>query len=154
MKDAEFTIRSCGLVSQADWLRMRVSLWPEGSEEEHQREMAELLEHPGRYRQFIAYEGNGAPAGFVELCLRTDHVNGTGSSPVAFVEGIYTVPEMRRRGVAAALMKKAEEWAEENGCSELASDALLENTISHETHKALGFEETERVVYFRKALRG
>jgi aminoglycoside 6'-N-acetyltransferase I len=38
------------------------------------------------------------------------------------------------------------------GCSELASDARLENSASHAMHRALGFSETQRVVYFRKAL--
>ena len=32
------------------------------------------------------------------------------------------------------------------------SDALLENAESHHMHAGLGFEETERVVYFRKEL--
>jgi aminoglycoside 6'-N-acetyltransferase I len=34
----------------------------------------------------------------------------------------------------------------------LASDALLDNGASHAMHRALGFEETERVVFFRKPL--
>jgi aminoglycoside 6'-N-acetyltransferase I len=38
------------------------------------------------------------------------------------------------------------------GCRELASDALLQNTAAHDVHAALDFEETERVVYFRKVL--
>ena len=35
---------------------------------------------------------------------------------------------------------------------ELASDAGIDNTVSHGMHTGLGFEETERVVYFRKDL--
>jgi aminoglycoside 6'-N-acetyltransferase I len=38
------------------------------------------------------------------------------------------------------------------GCTELASDALLDNQTSHAMHEALGFVETERVVYFLKPL--
>jgi aminoglycoside 6'-N-acetyltransferase I len=38
------------------------------------------------------------------------------------------------------------------GCSEFASDTLLDNVESHKFHAALGFQETERVVYFRKIL--
>lgn len=34
----------------------------------------------------------------------------------------------------------------------MASDALLDNAGSHAFHEAVGFEETERVVYFRKSL--
>lgn len=43
-------------------------------------------------------------------------------------------------------------WARACGCRELASDALLENQASHAAHRALGFVETERVVFFRKPL--
>jgi aminoglycoside 6'-N-acetyltransferase I len=59
----------------------------------------------------------------------------------------------RRRGVARALTQAAEAWTRTKGCSELASDALLDNEVSHRMHNALGFEETERVVYFHKALK-
>lgn len=74
------------------------------------------------------------------------------STPVAFLEGIYVSPDARRNGVAAALIKEVERWARECGCGELASDALLENDASHAVHRAVGFEETERVVFFRKPL--
>jgi aminoglycoside 6'-N-acetyltransferase I len=80
-------------------------------------------------------------------------VNGTSSSPVAFLEGIYVVPQARGRGVAKALVAHAERWAISAGCREFASDALLENTGSHAMHAALGFKESERVVFFKKALR-
>ena len=38
------------------------------------------------------------------------------------------------------------------GCQELASNARLENTDSHEFHRAAGFAETERVVFFLRKL--
>jgi aminoglycoside 6'-N-acetyltransferase I len=44
-------------------------------------------------------------------------------------------------------------WALSEYCSELASDSLLENVAAHAAHRALGFEEMERVVYFRRTLR-
>jgi aminoglycoside 6'-N-acetyltransferase I len=44
------------------------------------------------------------------------------------------------------------DWARARGCRELASDALLDNEASQRAHRALGFEETERVVYFSKKL--
>lgn len=89
----------------------------------------------------------------IEPCASVEqHVNGTESSPVAFLEGIYVVPEARRTGIAASLVSAVCRWAQNAGCQELASDALLENQVSHAAHRALGFEETERVVFFRKAL--
>ena len=51
-----------------------------------------------------------------------------------------------------ALVTRAEQLACSAGCSEFASDARIENAASHSMHRALGFSETERVVYFRKAL--
>jgi aminoglycoside 6'-N-acetyltransferase I len=34
----------------------------------------------------------------------------------------------------------------------MASDAHLDNAVSHAAHHALGFEESERLVHFRKRL--
>jgi aminoglycoside 6'-N-acetyltransferase I len=45
-----------------------------------------------------------------------------------------------------------EDWAREQGCTEFASDAALENSVSHNMHRALGFAETQRVVFFKKML--
>ena len=45
-----------------------------------------------------------------------------------------------------------EEWARSLGCTELASDVELHNSPSQSMHLAIGFEETERVVYYRKPL--
>lgn len=112
--------------------------------------MAAFLSQPERYGQFVASGEDGTPAGFAEAAIRHDYVNGTESSPVAFLEGIYVRPSARRQGVARALVDAVERWAAERGCGELASDALLDNDASHAMHRGLGFEETERVVYFRK----
>jgi aminoglycoside 6'-N-acetyltransferase I len=51
------------------------------------------------------------------------------------------------------LVKAAEDWAIVRGYTEIASDALLENTISERAHKALGFAEVERAIRFRKGLK-
>ena len=80
-------------------------------------------------------------------------MNGCETSPVGFLEGIYVDPAQRRQGMARALNAAAEQWARACGCSEFASDALLDNIDSHRMHAALGFAETERVVMFRKVLR-
>jgi aminoglycoside 6'-N-acetyltransferase I len=101
---------------------------------------------------FVAYTESNAAVGFVEAALRTDYVNGTTSTPVAFLEGLYVVPEARRQGVARALVAAIERWALDRGCREFASDASLANHVSHTVHRALGFEKTERVVFFRKPL--
>ncbi|HEY9823265.1 MAG TPA: GNAT family N-acetyltransferase, partial [Candidatus Sericytochromatia bacterium] len=45
----------------------------------------------------------------------------------------------------------AEQWAREQGCIELALDALLDNPASHEFYTKVGFREVERVVFFIKS---
>jgi aminoglycoside 6'-N-acetyltransferase I len=133
-----------------EWLALRAALWPDASDADHFRGMADALAR-GHYIR-LARGGGGVALGFVEASKRVDYVNGTDSSPVAFIEGIYVVPEFRRQGVARALVDAVVHWAKEKGCRELASDSLLLNIEAHAVHRALGFDETERVVYFRKVL--
>jgi len=102
----------------------------------------------------LASAPDGRAVAFVEASQRVDYVNGTSTSPVAFMEGLYVEPSARRKGVARALVAEVEHWAAAKGCSELASDSPVENVMAHAAHLALGFEETERVVYFRRALHG
>jgi aminoglycoside 6'-N-acetyltransferase I len=99
----------------------------------------------------LACSGSGAPLGFVELSIRPQ-APGCTSDRVAFVEGWYVDPGHRRRRVGAALMRAAEEWGRANQCPELGSDTQLWNEPSIDAHKALGFEEVERLVAFRKSL--
>jgi aminoglycoside 6'-N-acetyltransferase I len=100
----------------------------------------------------LACARDGTAVGFVEASQRVDDVNGTNTSPVAFLEGPYVAPSVRRQGVARALVAEVERWAAVQGCSELASASPIENVPAHATHQALGFEGTERVVYFRRAV--
>ena len=131
------------------WLALRSALWPNVPEAEQLSGMADALARGHYVRLALA---DGAAVGLVEASKRADYVNGTNSSPVAFLEGLYVEPGHRRKGVARALVDSVVKWALTQGCEELASDSLLDNTDAHIAHRALGFEETERVVYFRRAL--
>jgi aminoglycoside 6'-N-acetyltransferase I len=59
---------------------------------------------------------------------------------------------VRRRGVGRALLNAAEAWARDRGHTEMASDALIENAVSHAAHARAGYVEVERAVRFRKDL--
>lgn len=91
-------------------------------------------------------------AGFAEISIRADHVEGTTAAPVPYLEGWYVRPEHRQRGIGAGLLRYVEEWAMERGFGELASDAELENTLSIRLHGRLGFKEVGRSVHFVKSL--
>jgi aminoglycoside 6'-N-acetyltransferase I len=131
-----------------DWLRLRVALWPH-AEAESPAEIAEILESPD-LSAFIARDEAGAAIGLAEVAIRRDYVNGCETSPAGFLEGIFVVPAARRQGVARALVDAAAQWVRAQGCTEFASDADIANDASHRMHAALGFAETQRVVYFRK----
>lgn len=60
--------------------------------------------------------------------------------------------DFRRSGAGAALIAAAEAWARSRDRTEIASDALIDNDVSHTAHRALGFDEAERIVCYRKAL--
>ena len=134
------------------WLALRLRLWPDETEAGHLRDMADAIVRGHFVR--LAIGDDGSAVGFVEASKRVDYVNGTDSSPVTFLEGLYIEPASRRKGVARILVTSVEAWAVAQGCSQLASDSPLENTAAHAVHLALGFTETERVVYFCRRLRG
>lgn len=138
------------------WAELRYALWTWDSVEDHAREAEDmyLAGHPDRPDRvaFLALDAEGNVAGFAEADLRRDYVEGCETSPVAFLEGIYVRPDARQSGVARALSDRVALWGKEKGCTEYASNALLDNIDSHNFHAAIGFTETERVVYFRKDL--
>ena len=134
------------------WIELRGQLWPHHDPLKHQDELESLLAEPARFVAFIALSAEGKVIGFAETTLRMDHVNGCESWPVAFLEGVYVLPEFRRIGVAKQLLEAVEHWGQSKGCVELASDAEIDNIASHQMHYSLGFKETERVIYFKKTL--
>ena len=138
--------------AEPDWLDLRAALWPHSPVPSHLKEMQQLLSEPHRFGQFLARNAQGVAVGLVEASVRTDYVNGTSTSPVGFLEGIYVRPDCRQQGVATALVQRAMQWAGAQGCSEFASDTSVDNPISLGMHRKLGFVETERVVYFRKPI--
>ena len=145
-------IERCTSLDQPGWLEFRLALWPDATADDHRGYMAISLAQPERFLQLMMYDEQRAPVGFIEGSIRADYVNGTETSPVGFVEGVYVAPAWRRRGVARRLFEAIGDWAQARGCHELASDALLDNLASQKAHVALGFKETERVVYFVKRL--
>ncbi len=131
---------------------MRARLWPDATVAEHRADVEKTYGGERPAVAFLARSEDGAVIGFGEATLRNDYVNGCDTSPVVFLEGIYVEPGQRRSGAARALCAAVEEWGRESGCTELGSDALIDNSAGHEMHRGLGFEERERVVYYRKLL--
>ena len=125
-------------------------MWEDHTLRELADEFRELAENDGA-ACFIKYVGNTLAA-FAQCQLRHDYVEGTESSPVGYLEGIFVSEEYRKNGFAAELLAECEKWAKEKGCTEFASDCELDNEVSLRFHLALGFEEANRVICFRKGL--
>ncbi|WP_042625702.1 aminoglycoside 6'-N-acetyltransferase [Burkholderia plantarii] len=150
MSPTSFSVRAVAPADVSSWRWLRHQLWSHASADDHLRETERLLAEPDRYTTVIAVSSRGDALGFAEAAIRHDYVNGCSTSPVLFLEGIYVAPGMRRQGIAKALCASIQQWGTLRGCSEFASDTSLDNVDSQALHRALGFEETERVVFFRK----
>ena len=100
---------------------------------------------------YLAFDGNKA-VGVSHGSLRREYVNGANDGVKGYLEAIYVLPEYRKNGIAAELDNLIGRWAARNGCREMASDCLLDNTDSYKFHRKIGYKETERNVFFLKAL--
>lgn len=130
--------------------RLAMKLWPGHEKSELEAELAQILEKSDAV--FFLAQENGCSLGFAQCQLRRDYVEGTESSPVGYLEGIFVEEAARGRGVAKRLLCACESWAKAQGCGEFASDCELTNHESLAFHLALGFEEANRIICFTKRL--
>ncbi len=134
-----------------DWLEMALSLWPS----ENKGDMESLF-----YTLFasendeilISRADDGIATGFANLSIRRDYVEGSNSSPVGYIEGIYVKPEFRKQGIAKEFISLAEDWSRKHGCTELASDTEIENIESQKFHRHIGFDGEQTIVHFIKKI--
>lgn len=141
------TVREVQQKDKAEYLRMRLALWPDS---EH-KEVEQFYKTP-TWTTFVAEREDNKLCGFIEVRER-DYAEGCETSPVAYVEGWYVDPDVQRQGVGRSLMQVAEAWAKEQGYTEIASDTWTQNEMSIEAHKSLGYKEVERIVCFVKGLK-
>lgn len=125
-------------------------LWPDHEFDELRSDFASIMAKSDA-AFFLALAGEGA-VGFAQCQLRRDYVEGTESSPVGYLEGIFVREDHRGRGLASTLLAACESWAREQGCKEFASDCELDNTGSLRFHLNLGFREAGRIICFTKKL--
>jgi aminoglycoside 6'-N-acetyltransferase I len=147
----EICIEECAPADLGAWVALRSALWTEEGGQDLFAQAQELIGRQGAI-VFLARARGGATIGFAEATLRRDYVNGCTTSPVVFLEGLYVSPGWRRRGVARLLCRRVENWGRDLGCVEMGSDTYLDNVESQRMHQALGFEEMERVVCYRRAI--
>ena len=143
-------IRKAEIKDLAILAELACQLWPNHTVEEMRVAYAQIIEKPDA-AFFLAFAQETA-VGFAQCQLRCDYVEGTDSSPVGYLEGIYVAEACRKQGVAKALLTACESWAKSKGCCEFASDCELTNTQSLQFHLRVGFEEANRIISFTKKL--
>ena len=130
--------------------KLAIQMWEDNVLEELAEEFAELI-GSSEAAVFLGTV-DGQAIGFAQCQLRHDYVEGTETSPVGYLEGVFVEEEYRKKGYAKQLLAACENWAKEQGCTEFASDCELDNTGSLKFHLSLGFEEANRVICFTKKL--
>ena len=127
---------------------LALQMWTEHDSEEMAEEFRKLVMNEEDACFIILVDD--CPIGFAQCQLRYDYVEGAESSPVGYLEGIIISEGYRKKGYAAQLLSECEKWAKEKGCTEFASDCEADNADSLKFHMALGFEEANRIICFRK----
>ncbi len=129
---------------------MAIQMWDSHTIDELETEIIETL-NDEQSAFFIKYVNN-VPVGFAQCGLRIDYVEGTESSPVGYLEGIFVKEDHRNNGYAKEMLFTCEMWAKNMGCTEFASDCELDNIGSLKFHIAMGFDEANRIICFKKRI--
>lgn len=133
------------------WKQFRETLYQDVTDSFHETEMDLILKSEIQTTFLIFESQTGSPIGMLELSLR-NLVDGCLTSPVAYIEGIYLDQSCRGKGYGEKMVEFSKSWAIQNGCSELACDAELEDIDAQKFHKKMGFEETYKVVQYKMVL--
>ena len=131
------------------WRGMYRQLFPNNSDDALIAEMERIFKS-GKRSAYVAMIDDMS-VGFAEYALR-DYANGCHSQPVPFLEGIWIDTDYRGQGIAKSLVSYLEQKARMAGFREFGSDVDLSNYPSQLMHERLGFEQTEKVIFYRKVL--
>jgi aminoglycoside 6'-N-acetyltransferase I len=128
---------------------LAAKIWT-ASEKELTEEFEDMLLN-GENAIFL-YIVDDCAVGFAQCQFRRDYVEGTETSPVGYLEGVYVEAAYRRKGYARQLVQVCEDWVRSRGCTEFASDCELNNTDSLSFHLNYGFREANRIICFTKKI--
>lgn len=80
---------------------LAIQMWDEHSAHDLEGEFVEYMNNGGAV--FLAWN-DGTPIGFAQCGFRHDYVEGTETSPVGYLEGVFVEAAYRRHGVAKELV--------------------------------------------------
>jgi aminoglycoside 6'-N-acetyltransferase I len=133
----------------SELVALGVLFWPKHTEGKIKKEFTRILSS-GSEVSFICRDGDGNSIALMNASIRSDYVEGSNTSPVGYLEGVYVKEEYRKRGIAKDLLIGAEKWFASKGVSEIGSDAVIDNVISQKFHEKMGFQKGETIVHYLK----
>lgn len=143
-------IRKATLEDVPQLMSLAIQMWKSHTVEDLTKIFCEHI-RKGKNIIFLAISEEHI-VGFAQCGLRFDYVEGTDSSPVGYLEGIFVLEEYKKRGYAKELLGECQNWAKDQGCLEFASDCELDNEDSLKFHLKMGFAEANRIICFTKRL--
>lgn len=146
-----YRVRQAVFKDEVAWLEMARSLWSDATSVELKEDFNRIFF--SEEEAIFLCEEKDVLLGMVILSLRHEHVEGTHTTPVGYIEGIFVREEYRARKVGQCLVERSEKWAKQQGCREIASDTETSNINSQKFHQAVGFQEANRIVCYRKTLK-
>lgn len=150
MKRQDFYFRRVAKKDFESWLLMGIKLWP-FARRTLRKSFQEIFRAKNQ-RAIICYSSKNVPVGFANVSLRTDYVEGSDSSPVGYLEGIFVEKKYRRRGLAKKLVNESVRWFRRQGCTEMGSDTGVKNKQSQKFHRGIGFKKSATIVHFIKKI--
>lgn len=132
-----------------EWVKLGILFLSKRTKSEITKKFNKILTSQ-KETSFICRTDDGSAIGFINVAIRNDYVEGSKTSPVGYLEGIYVKIGYRKKGVAKMLFKEAQKWFVKKRVSEIGSDAGVHNAISQKFHKSVGFKKYETQVHFIK----
>ncbi|HQQ98102.1 MAG TPA: GNAT family N-acetyltransferase [Cyclobacteriaceae bacterium] len=128
-------------------MKLVEALWPECSSEKERSHYEGMID--SEEAQCFLVRDEDRYVAFLHVGVRHDYVEGSASSPVAYIEGVYVLPECRQQGIGKLLFRSAEAWAKQRGLRQIASDTEAGNSVSVQFHRSAGFQESHIVCFIK-----
>lgn len=94
----------------------------------------------------LVAECDGAVAG----CIHLQDYDTLYFEPMKNILGLAVLPEYRRQGIATALLKAADQWAEETGAAGIRLVSGVSREGAHACYRRNGYQETHLQKNLRK----
>ena len=95
---------------------------------------------------FVAEADSGRIAGVIHV----EKYNVLYFPTMANILGLAVAADYRRQGIGAALLKRAEEWARENGACSMRLNSGESRKQAHEFYRAQGYTDDKKQLRFIK----